>query len=389
MIKKTGKIGLFMCLMGILGGCVSPDVSKINQIAVDSDPLQGGISSADIRTVASQMAPAILTLPEIANAKNISIIKVADFKNSSRFFVDRNLFMKRLMIELNRYGRGKIRFLSNNSQVQVSRADILKERQEKQIIAGLKEIALNIANSAIVQPNKAVKIAVIPVFNVNLINMNADSFAAMLRSEISNATRGKVQFLLPGEMNGADYYLTGQFIPESMKTEGIINVANYIDVIDARIKAGKSMHIIAETADRASNAQVTSVTAGNVTTSTISPADRKIALYENHLVKLLNDPAMRANPNVSKRLSIMIADAKTKAIVHENMIMLDRKISDNSGMADYIISGEISGMHQRKNGVASDYIVVSIQLTDPETNMVVWEDAYEVKRISSSGIVYR
>ena len=46
-------------------------------------------------------------------------------------------------------------------------------------------------------------------------------------------------------------------------------------------------------------------------------------------------------------------------------------------------------MHQRKNGVATDYLVISIQLTDPESNMVIWEDAYEVKRLSRSGIVYR
>ena len=31
----------------------------------------------------------------------------------------------------------------------------------------------------------------------------------------------------------------------------------------------------------------------------------------------------------------------------------------------------------------------SIQLTDPESNEVIWEDAYEVKRLTRSGIVYQ
>ena len=98
---------------------------------------------------------------------------------------------------------------------------------------------------------------------------------------------------------------------------------------------------------------------------------------------------MRANPNVNKRLNIMLVDVKTKTAVFEKMVMLDRKISDNSGAANYIISGEISGMHQRKNGVSTDYLLISIQLTEPESGEIVWEDDYEVKRMSTSGIVYR
>ena len=382
------KSTLLLCCVAMLAGCTAPEVSNSNRIPVDSDPLQGGLSSEDIRTVASRMTPSILEIPEISGAQGAAVIKVADFKNNSRFFIDRNLFMKRLMIELNRFGRGKVRFLSNNAKVQVSRAAVIKDRQSKQIEAGLKSIASAIAQSPILPHGKITRIAVIPVFNTNLVNMNADSFTAMLRSEIFNAAAGRVQFLLPGVLTGADYFLTGQFIPETMKTEGIINVADYIAVVDARVKAGKSMYITSESS--AGNAsQVTSVSSGNVTTTTVSPASRRITLYENHLVKLLNDPAMRANPNVNKRLNIMLADAKTKATVYEKMIMLDRKLSDNSGAANYIISGEISGMHQRKNGVATDYLVISIQLTDPESNMVIWEDAYEVKRLSRSGIVYR
>ena len=375
------------CIL-LFSGCATPEVSNTNQISPDEEPIQGGISSADVRTVAFKMAPAILALPEVANSGGVTRIKVAEFKNSSRFFIDRNLFMKRLTLELNRNSRGKVRFLSNNEKVQAGRAAVLKDRQSAQIQQALKNIGAEIARSPLLNQGKIVKVAVIPALNTNLVNMNPDSFTAMLRSEIVNAAPGKIQFLLPGTVEGADYYLTGQFIPESMKTEGIINLANYIQVIDARIKAGKPLNIYSGPGG-AGSPQVTSVTTGNVTTTSVSAGSRDIAFYENQLSRMLNDPALRADPNVNKRLNVMLADPKTKAVVYEKMVLLDRKISDNSGAANYIISGEISGMHQRREGVGTDYLMISIQLTNPETNEVVWEDAYEVKRLVKSGVVYR
>ena len=370
------------CGIAALSGCTAPQVSNSNRIPVDSDPLQGGLSSEDIRTVASKMTPSILALPQINNAGQTTVIKVADFKNNSRFFIDRNLFMKRLMIELNRYGQGKVSFLSNSAKVQASRYSVLKDRQQKQIEAGLKSFASTLAQSPIFPQGKITRIAVIPVFNTNLVNMNADSFTAMLRSEIFSAAAGKVQFMLPGVLEGADYYLTGQFFAESMQNEGIINIANYIDVVDARVKAGKPMHISSEAETKSTSYQQNNST----TTHTVS---KQTALYENHLRKILYDPALRRNPDVNKRLNLMLVDPKSKAVVYEKPVLLDRKISDNSGAANYIISGEISGMHQRVQGVSTDYLLINIQLTDPESNMIIWEDAYEVKRMSQAGIVYR
>ena len=375
----TGVTAL-MCGIAMLSGCTAPQVSNSNRIPVDSDPLQGGLSTEDVRTVASQMTPSILALPQINNAQGTTVIKVADFKNSSRFFIDRNLFMKRLMIELNRYGQGKVSFLSNNHKVQISRVAVLKDRQQKQIEAGLKSFAADLAQSPLFPQGKMTRIAVIPVFNTNLVNMNADSFTAMLRSEIFSAAAGRVQFMLPGVLEGADYYLTGQFFAESMKNEGIINIANYIDVVDARVKAGKPMLIYADVERHSRTREYDGKT--TVTSTTIP-------VYEDHLLKILNDPAMRANPNVNKRLNLMLVEPKSKAVVYEKPVTIDRKISDNSGAANYIISGEISGMHQRVQGVSTDYLLINIQLTDPESNMIIWEDAYEVKRMSQAGIVYQ
>ena len=195
---------------------------------------------------------------------------------------------------------------------------------------------------------------------------------------------------MPGVTEGADYYLTGQFIPETMKTEGIINLANYIEVVDARVKAGKSMYIASEAPNAMNPTQINTVQTGaNSSVTTVTPASKNLVVYENHLKQILNDPAMRANPNVNKRLNIMLVDVKTKAAVFEKMIMIDRKISDNSGAANLIISGEISGMHQRRNGVGTDYLHISVQLTDPESAEIVFEDEYEVKRMTDSSVVYK
>ena len=366
-MKKSiflGSAVLMGCTAALMSGCAAPQVSNTNEISPDSDPLQGGLSSADIRTVASQMCPSILAVPEISGSPDLVRIKIAGFSNKSRFFINNDIFMKRLTVELNRYGRSKVRFLNNDANVQANRYAVLKDRQSEIIQQNLKKVAAEIAASPIARQPKPVKIAVIPVLNTNLINMNADSFAAMLRSEIVNAAAGKLQFLMPEVIEGADYYLTGQFIPETMKTEGIINLANYINIVDKRVKSGQSI-------------------------TTMTTPDGRPITTEKHLLEMLKAPEMRANPNVNKRFNIMLVDAKTLVAVFEKMILLDRKVSDNSGAARYIISGEINGMHQRKNGVGTDYLMITVQLTDPESNETIWEDAYEVKRFSQGGIVYR
>lgn len=362
-----------------LSGCVSAPVSTSTQVSPDDDPLNGGISSADVRTVATQMCPAILALPEISGAGSVVRIKVSDFTNSSRFFIDRNLFMKRLRLELNRNAGGKVRFLNSDEAVQKERVEVLSERQEEEVRQSLKKLGAEIAASPLF--SKAVgpvRIAVIPVLNTNLVNLNADSFTAMLRSEIVSASGGKIQFLLPGETKGADYLLAGQFIPESMKKEGIINLATYIEVMEARAARGQSFDLTDGTVPEPGRKDGLNV---NVNAPVIPG--------ESELVRMLRNPALRENPNVNKRLNVMLVDPATKAAVFEKMCLIDRKITENSARADLILSGDISGMHKQRSGTASDYLLIGVQLTSPESNETVWEDAYEVKRVSEAGIVYR
>ena len=370
------RLKYFVAIAFLFSGCVSGDLSNSRRVDLDDDTVDGGISSSDIRTVASKMCPAILSVPEVADAQPPVRIKIANVKNASRFFIDGDFFAKRLRVELNRYGKGQVRFLDKNEKAQTARVDVLKDRQVEDLRRDIRELGREIGGASLFQNAAApVKIAVIPVLNANLVNMNADSFTAMLRSEILNASGGKVQFLMPGHTDGADYWLTGQFYPESLKKEGIINLAEYIEVVDERIKSGKSLYL--------DPPSTTTVTPGSVVVAT-GPTQR-----ESTLIEMLHSPAMQANPNVNKRLNVMIVKPDDKVCVYEKTTLLDRRISDNSGKAALILSCEISGLSQALNGAQSDYLQVAMQLVEPESNEVVWEDSYEVKRVSRAGIVYR
>lgn len=367
----------------LVAGCATPRPTSAPEINISDNPVGAGVDSGDAEAFAAKIMPGILACEEIASAPGPVVVKVADFKNTSRFFIDSSVFMKKLRLALNRYGEGKVRFQNNNERVQGARVGVIKERQEEQVRAYLKKLGAEIAaNEQFNRPGNPIKIAVAPVLNANLVNMNADSFTAMLRSEVVKATKGKIQFLMPGALEGADYYLTGQFVPESMKKEGIINLSNYIDIIDERIRLGKPLDTASIIAEGSSSSSV------NLTaSSTVASAQ----LYEKEriLTEMLHNPAFRANPNVNKHLNVMIVRPSDKVAVYEDMFQLDRKISDQSGRANYILSGEISGMSQRRGAAAQDYLLISAQLTEPEANEIIWEDAYEVKRLTREGVVYQ
>ncbi len=376
MLTVGASLAIGMSAM-IFSGCVSGDISSpATRVELDDESMDGGISSADIRTVATQMCPALLTLPEIAEGVPPVRIKMASMKNTSRFFIDSDLFMKRLRVELNRYGKGQVRFTGNNSNANASRVETLEELQEEKLRQDIQALAKSIAaNPLFANASTPVKITVIPILNANLVNMNADSFAAMLRGEVANASGGKIQFLMPGEVKGADYWLTGQFYPETMKSAGIINLADYIKVIDERIKDGKSLYIDDVKQSIVATPPTVTVTA----TST----------RETILLEMLRNPAMHVEPNVNKYLNMMIVRPTDKVSVFEKTLLADRRITDNASTAKYILSGEISGLTQSSGAATSDYLLITMQLVDIATNDILWEEAYEVKRLTRTGVVYR
>lgn len=371
-ISLLALIGSCLCFLG----CATATYTTTNRIDVDDESNDGGgITSADVRLVATSMCPEILALPEVIDSDETIRIKVADVKNSSRFFIDRNLFTKRLCVELNRHGDGAIRFINSTSTTQTARQSVHSDRSKKAFKKQLGLAAKAFVSSPLVeQATNPIKVAVIPVLNANLVNMNADSFAAMFRGEIADVANGKVQFLMPGETEGADYWLTGQFYPDSIKMEGIINLANYIEVIDERVKKGESMYL-----PEVAMASATPFSATAIATSS----------KETELLKMLRNPELQKIPNCEKKLNLMVVKPDNKVAVWEKTITAEQKFSTNDGNAQYILSGEISGMSQNTNGVMSDYLLITMELVDAESNEIVWQDAYEVKRLTKSGTVYR
>lgn len=371
-ISLLALIGSCLCFLG----CATATYTTTNRIDVDDESNDGGgITSADVRLVATSMCPEILALPEVIDSDETIRIKVADVKNSSRFFIDRNLFTKRLCVELNRHGDGAIRFINSTSTTQTARQSVHSDRSKKAFKKQLGLAAKAFVSSPLVeQATNPIKVALIPVLNANLVNMNADSFAAMFRGEIADVANGKVQFLMPGETEGADYWLTGQFYPDSIKMEGIINLANYIEVIDERVKKGESMYL-----PEVAMASATPFSATAIATSS----------KETELLKMLRNPELQKIPDCEKKLNLMVVKPDNKVAVWEKTITAEQKFSTNDGNAQYILSGEISGMSQNTNGVMSDYLLITMELVDAESNEIVWQDAYEVKRLTKSGTVYR
>ena len=213
------------------------------------------------------------------------------------------------------------------------------------------------------------------------MQMNADSFAAMLRSKVAERGQGKIQFLMPGAEKGADYYLTGQFIAESMKQEGIVNLTSYINLMDERIKNGESLDLYDD-----SPANVGNSNSGNQVN--IVNGD-----WHRHYPSLFNQLQMSAKlremPDVTKRFNVMLVKSDEKVAVWEKMVTLEKKITDGTEHADFILSGEISGLSKRSGGTQSDYLLMTMQLVNPDSNEVLWEDGYEVKKSSRSGTVYQ
>jgi len=112
----------------LLAGCATVETSYTKTIQPDQDDGLGGtgIESTDIRTVARKMAESILGIPQIVNAQGSPSIALLPVKNSTRFIINKDIFTKKIRIELNQNAQGKITFLARDRM-----DDILKERKAK------------------------------------------------------------------------------------------------------------------------------------------------------------------------------------------------------------------------------------------------------------------
>lgn len=118
-------VGAF-CLF--LAGCTTLETSYTKTIQPDQDDELGGtgIESTDIRTVSRKMAESILGVPQIMNAQGSPKIALLPVKNSTRFIINKDMFTKKIRIQLNQNAQGKVTFLARDRI-----EDILKERKIK------------------------------------------------------------------------------------------------------------------------------------------------------------------------------------------------------------------------------------------------------------------
>jgi len=366
-------------LAALFCSCARPKVSTRSQVGLDEEPISGGISSSDVRTIATRMTPAILAVPEVAGSDDPARIAIAPMRNSSRFVIDTNLFMRRLRMELNRHSGGKVRFFSQN-RAQDTRKAVLAEKNEARLETAMQALGKEISELPIFRDAATTpKVAVIPVLNSNFVNMNADSVMAVLRSDVARHAAGRLDFLMPGAIENADYFLTGQFIADSLKREAIVDLAAYIEIVEDRLKAGKSLSVY----DNDSGVDASGNEGNQVIVSTGSGTPSSI------LERIAANSQLRTPPNVTKRLNIMLVKADTKVSVYEKMFTIEEKHTEGLGEADLVLSGEITGLSKRIQGAASDYLLIAMQLVDPETNELVWEDGYEIQKRSDAGIVYQ
>jgi len=366
---------LVLPLLILASGCATPSggLSHTTVLQPDQEDNIGGsfIESSDIRTIAAQMTPALLSVPEIAHKGDTARIAIAPIRNSSRYIIDKNIFTKKLRLELNRVSQGRVRFFSQRLGQGVRR-EILAERQQDQWDRLIDQAATGLLASSVVTGGaELLRVAVIPVKNTNLTGVNADSFTALLRAKVAERGQGKIVFLSreangkvteqildekdikdqglvsrggAKQIFGVDYFLTGEFIAKSTMNEGTA------DVVEAR--AGRS-------------ADDPGVLETNVAES-------------------------RRNPNVTKYLNVKLVDAVTAAVPFEKLIKVETKVGSGLGGADFVLTGELSALSKAtQGGDRSDYILMTFQLVDPVSNEIVWENGYETKKKTNISVIYK
>lgn len=353
-------------------GCATPTAQEPSQTAIlhpDEEDNLGGtfLESSDVRTIAQQMSSAILSTPQVAGSSDVTRIALAPVRNNTRFLIDQNIFLTRLRIELNRVSEGRVRFFMQGN-AQGVRNQILKEQDE----TGWEDVAdeLGAILVASLPPRTSAepaRLAIGEIGNTNITGMNAESFLAMVRSSIARQAEGRAVFLTsqasqrvkeamangdPLPDLGVDYVLCGEFLAEG------IQVAEGEREVELTIKQKREFL--------------------GATYSKENTEEDTLTFQQ------------RQNPNVTKRFNCQLVDATNETIVCEKMVSLEKKVRSGIAQADYILTGEISALSKASQGAArSDYVIVSYQMVNPSTNEVLWEDAYESKRASRVGTVYR
>lgn len=101
---------------------------------------------------------------------------------------------------------------------------------------------------------------------------------------------------------------------------------------------------------------------------------------------------LELNKNVSGKVRFLARDRMDEILkerqAKRNDLVTASKEGDLAGV-DFYLTGELTGLSKAANSSRSDYILMSFQLIDAETSDIIWEDAYETKRVGAAGVVYQ
>ena len=126
---------LATCLAGLLAtGCASygvrsPSGTGVTVLKSDEAGFVGGtgVESQDLVQVSDKMARSVLNTPQIRDAKGTPRIVLDPVENSTRFAINKDIFLTRIRTELNKNARGKGIFLARDRMKTLEREQQLKQ----------------------------------------------------------------------------------------------------------------------------------------------------------------------------------------------------------------------------------------------------------------------
>lgn len=133
MINYRSSLAM-VALAGIVSGCASSGVKNPSGVPVTQmrPDEQGfvtgtGVESQDLVAVTDKMARSILGIPQIANAQGTPRIVLEPVKNETRFPINKDMFLTRIRIELNKKSTGKVLFLARENIATLEHERALKQ----------------------------------------------------------------------------------------------------------------------------------------------------------------------------------------------------------------------------------------------------------------------
>jgi PBP1b-binding outer membrane lipoprotein LpoB len=117
-----------------LSGCASKGVqypSGVPVVEVNPDERGSvagtGVESQDLVSVTDKMARSIVGIPQIAAAATPPRVVLNPVDNNTRFAINKDIFLTRIRIELNRKATGKVVFLARDQMAALEREQQLKK----------------------------------------------------------------------------------------------------------------------------------------------------------------------------------------------------------------------------------------------------------------------